>query len=223
MAARHIRTKAVNRQPPERGARREARRAQLVAAARIAFLAKGFAATTIEDILRLTETSPATLYAHFTSKFALFEAVVQDEAQRIWNRILTVLPAEIYLPVPLGSFIATVLNIVADEEMIGFLRLVIAEYRQYPSIEAIFRKTGPRVQSVISRHFQHCEELVGLSPENAAAIAGIFLSSIANVQLSLLTGFVDPEELPALTDRIARDIRAIIDFGNAPYMQGGQK
>ncbi|EQB14956.1 hypothetical protein RLDS_12355 [Sphingobium lactosutens DS20] len=219
----HIKAKAVNRQSPKRGDRREARRAQLVAAARIAFLAKGFAATTIEDIFRLTETSPATLYAHFTSKFALFEAVVQDEAQRIWNRLLTVLPAETCIPVPLGSFIATVINIVADEEMIGFLRLVIAEYRRYPSIEAIFHKTGPRVQLLISRHFQHCEELVGLSPECAAVTAGIFVSSIANVQLALLTGFAKPDELATLSERLTREIRAIIDFGNAPYMQGGQK
>lgn len=55
----------------------EATRAALIAAARAVFAEKGYAATTIEDIVRRAVVTRGALYHHFTSKEELFGAVYE--------------------------------------------------------------------------------------------------------------------------------------------------
>lgn len=49
-------------------ARREATREQLIAAASALFVARGFAATTVDDIVREADVAKGTFYYHFQSK-----------------------------------------------------------------------------------------------------------------------------------------------------------
>jgi AcrR family transcriptional regulator len=53
-------------------------RAALVAAARRLFGAKGFAATSVEDIAREARVTSGALYHHFPTKAAVFEAVFEQ-------------------------------------------------------------------------------------------------------------------------------------------------
>jgi AcrR family transcriptional regulator len=64
--------------PPPRKRRKEARPAELLAAALTQFVDKGYAATRLEDVARLAGVSKGTLYLYFANKEALFKAVVQD-------------------------------------------------------------------------------------------------------------------------------------------------
>ena len=58
--------------------RKQARPAELTAAALSLFVEKGFAATRLDDIAALAGVSKGTLYLYFDSKVALFKAVVLD-------------------------------------------------------------------------------------------------------------------------------------------------
>lgn len=58
--------------------RKEARPAELLAAALTQFVDKGYAATRLEDVARLAGVSKGTLYLYFDNKEALFKAVIQD-------------------------------------------------------------------------------------------------------------------------------------------------
>jgi AcrR family transcriptional regulator len=53
-------------------------RAALVAAGRLLFGTKGFAATSVEDIARTARVTTGALYHHFPTKAALFEAVFEQ-------------------------------------------------------------------------------------------------------------------------------------------------
>ena len=53
-------------------------RAALVAAGRLLFGAKGFAATSVEDIARAARVTTGALYHHFPTKAAVFEAVFEQ-------------------------------------------------------------------------------------------------------------------------------------------------
>jgi len=65
-------------QPNKNVARGEATRAQLVAIATRMFADRGYEDTSIEGVLREAGVSRGSLYHHFPSKEALFEAVAED-------------------------------------------------------------------------------------------------------------------------------------------------
>lgn len=58
--------------------RKEARPAELLAAALELFIARGFAATRLEDVASHAGVSKGTLYLYFDSKEALFKAVIRE-------------------------------------------------------------------------------------------------------------------------------------------------
>ena len=58
--------------------RKEARPAELTAAALQLFVEKGFAGTRLEDVAARAGVSKGTLYLYFDSKEALFKAVIQE-------------------------------------------------------------------------------------------------------------------------------------------------
>ena len=58
--------------------RKEARPAELTAAALELFVEKGFACTRLEDVAARAGVSKGTLYLYFDSKEALFKAVIQE-------------------------------------------------------------------------------------------------------------------------------------------------
>ena len=60
-------------------------RTHIVDAAKDAFLAGGFADTTMDEIARTARISKHTLYSHFRDKADLFEAVIVQDMQRFQN------------------------------------------------------------------------------------------------------------------------------------------
>jgi AcrR family transcriptional regulator len=58
--------------------RKEARPAELAAAALSLFIEKGFAATRLDEVAARAGVSKGTLYLYFDSKDALFKAVIEE-------------------------------------------------------------------------------------------------------------------------------------------------
>lgn len=73
-----IKAKIVEALAQPRQRRKEARPAELVAAALELFVAKGFVGTRLEDVAARAGVSKGTLYLYFDSKEALFKAVIQE-------------------------------------------------------------------------------------------------------------------------------------------------
>lgn len=59
------------------------RRQEILNAARDAFLARGYAATTIDSIAAKVAISPALIYKHFDGKPALFASIVEEGLDRL--------------------------------------------------------------------------------------------------------------------------------------------
>lgn len=62
------------------------RRKEMLAAARVIFARKGYAATTLDDVAELAEFGKGTLYNYFPNKEALFSSVLED-IFRGFNRV----------------------------------------------------------------------------------------------------------------------------------------
>ncbi|MFA6016049.1 MAG: TetR/AcrR family transcriptional regulator [Gallionellaceae bacterium] len=70
--------KASLSEVPSRRRRKEARPAELLAAALDLFVERGFSATKLDDVAARAGVSKGTLYLYFTSKEELFKAVIQQ-------------------------------------------------------------------------------------------------------------------------------------------------
>lgn len=70
--------KSIIPDTPARQRRKEARPAELMAAALELFVERGFAATKLDDIAARAGVSKGTLYLYFASKEELFKAVIQQ-------------------------------------------------------------------------------------------------------------------------------------------------
>ena len=71
-------SKQENIETPVRQRRKEARPAELIAAALDLFVERGFAATRLDDVAARAGVSKGTLYLYFASKEELFKAVIQQ-------------------------------------------------------------------------------------------------------------------------------------------------
>ena len=74
--------------PNKNVARGEATRDQLIAVATRMFAERGYEDTSIEAVLREAGVSRGSLYHHFASKDALFEAVLEDIEARVGNEVV---------------------------------------------------------------------------------------------------------------------------------------
>ena len=71
-------TQSKRKSPPRWKRRKEARPAEIVAAALEVFVERGFAAAKVADVARRAGVTKGTVYLYFESKEALFKAVVRE-------------------------------------------------------------------------------------------------------------------------------------------------
>jgi len=74
----HAVAQSKRKSPPRWKRRKEARPAEIVAAALEVFVERGFAATKLTDVARRAGVTKGTVYLYFESKEALFKAVVRE-------------------------------------------------------------------------------------------------------------------------------------------------
>jgi AcrR family transcriptional regulator len=115
------------------------RRTHVIDAAERAFLEKGFHAATMDDIARQAGMSKKTLYQAFTTKAALFEALLTDLCA-----IFTVTieddnrpPREVLTDVLRRSVVQAL-----SERQVAIIRLMVAESPRSPEITAAIESLG---------------------------------------------------------------------------------
>ena len=115
----------------------------ILAAAERAFLAGGFGAVTMDMIAREAGASKATVYAHFTSKEALFGAVIVELSERRYAGF----SAEALDPADIEASLTTIasrfLDLVLAPEVIALNRTIIGEVARFPVLGEVFWAAGP--------------------------------------------------------------------------------
>jgi TetR/AcrR family transcriptional repressor of mexJK operon len=133
-------------QSVEGGCKPGPKRRAIVAAATGVFLDQGFGAASMDAIAEKAGVSKQTVYSHFGSKEALFEAIIEDKCNEVLSGLSTPSPAVAGNPEQMlrdmaESFLATVL---AAPSMALF-RVVIAECGRFPELAEVFYRAGPAV------------------------------------------------------------------------------
>jgi AcrR family transcriptional regulator len=117
-----------------RAERSAERREAIVAAAFDEFIARGFAATRLDDVAKRAGVAKGTIYLHFKDKEALFEELVRTAIVPLITRLAP--PAQ-----PVGSvrealehFAFTFIREVATTRRGDLVRLIVAEGPRFPAI-----------------------------------------------------------------------------------------
>jgi AcrR family transcriptional regulator len=163
--------------------RLEARRRAFLDAAHAAFLVKGYANTTLGDIIARSGGSRQTLYALFGGKQGLFEAIVS----RLNTELFRPLRAEGHLDRGPEEVLVEIgvhfLQMVLVPEALGLFRLVVAEGPTMPELAERFWALGPaRTISAFETYFteQTGRGVLNLADANLAArqFLGILLGNL---------------------------------------------
>ena len=121
--------------------RKDDRPAELTAAALELFVDQGFAATRLEDVAARAGVSKGTLYLYFSSKEALFKAVIEH------GMVAALVAAEERLASYQGSAVELLHELllgwweqIGSTSMAGVSKLIIAESRNFPELAQYYRE-----------------------------------------------------------------------------------
>jgi AcrR family transcriptional regulator len=174
--------------PNKNVARGEATRSQLIAVATRLFAAQGYDDTSIEAVLRAAGASRGSLYHHFASKEALFEAVLEDVEARVGEQTVA---ATAGADGPVAALRAGCLEWirVAGDPVVRRILLIDG-----PSVLGWdrWRAMGERPLGFIRAVLQAVADEGGLRPDLVEPLAHVVLAAIDEVAL-LVAQSADPE------------------------------
>ena len=177
--------------------RPDKRRAILDAAARI-FMRDGFGLAGVDDIVAESGVSKRTLYAHFESKEALFEAIVQE----LCDALMTPLrDADIGQRDPRDALIdlgRTFLDVILAPQGVNLYRMVIAEAPRFPELGRIFFEAGHEPAARLLSDYISAKAVEG-------AFRDIDSRKAAEGFFQLLCGFMHERALLCLDTAFDRD------------------
>lgn len=127
-----------------RGARDDKRDA-IIRTALAAFLAEGYAETSMSSLAAKVGGSKATLYSYFKSKEELFAAVVGLKCEQICNLLnQAAIDGGGELEATLRNFGERFVALILNDDSIGTFRLAIAEASRFPEIGRAIYDSGVR-------------------------------------------------------------------------------
>jgi AcrR family transcriptional regulator len=129
--------------PDARAARRDLRRQAIMDAAAALFLSKGYAATSLADVVRQSGGSLQTLYELFGSKAGLFKALIESRCDVVLGVFDEAGLADRPPEEALYQFGKRLFDLVMSPEGLAAMRLIIAEGGQSPEIAEAFFANGP--------------------------------------------------------------------------------
>jgi AcrR family transcriptional regulator len=123
--------------------RREARRQAMMLAATDLFCTKGYGATSLSEVVKLSGGSLSTLYDLFGNKAGLFRAIIEDRCKSITELFQRDDINEMPIDEALGTFASTLIYHTMDNDTMAALRTILAESIQFPELGHLFYESGP--------------------------------------------------------------------------------
>jgi AcrR family transcriptional regulator len=166
---------SINAAPPTAAVLDDDKARQILDGARRVFLAQGFDGASMNDIARTAGVSKGTIYFHFDSKEALFEALIRAERGQQAEQCCDI-DIDENDPDVAGALTHighSLLTMMMTPEIIAQVRTVIAVAAKFPRIGRAFYETGPKYgQERLSAYFtkQHEAGRIDAPDPNLAAI-----------------------------------------------------
>jgi AcrR family transcriptional regulator len=149
--------KAPSSKPPSNRAERAAeRREAIIEAALAEFIARGFAATRLDDVAKRAGVAKGTIYLHFRDKEALFQELIRTALVPLIGRLAAPPPAGGSVRAALEGFAQTFAQEVVTTRRGDIVRLIVAEGARFPSVADFYYR------EVVSRGMDGMRALIEL-------------------------------------------------------------
>ena len=156
-AARASETKAVSPKLPANRAERAAeRREAIIEAALDEFIARGFAATRLDDIARRAGVAKGTIYLHFKDKESMFEELIRTALVPLIGRMTAPPPIGGSVRDAIEGFAQNFIREVATTRRGDLVRLIVSEGPRFPAIADFYYR------EVVSRGLAGMRALIEL-------------------------------------------------------------
>jgi AcrR family transcriptional regulator len=142
---------------PNRAERAAERRAAIVQAAMEEFIARGFAATRLDDIAKRAGVAKGTIYLHFKDKESMFEELIRTAIVPLVGRMSGPPPASGSIRDMIEAIALTFIREIATTPRADIVRLIIAEGPRFPAIADFYYR------EVISRGLGGMRALIELA------------------------------------------------------------
>jgi AcrR family transcriptional regulator len=146
--------------PSSRASRAAERRQAIIEAAMDEFIARGFAATRLDDVARRAGVAKGTIYLHFKDKESMFEELIRTAIVPLIGRLASPPPPGASVRGALEGFARTFIEEVATTRRGDIVRLIIAEGPRFPAIADFYYR------EVISRGLAGMRVLIELAVKN---------------------------------------------------------
>jgi AcrR family transcriptional regulator len=117
-----------------RAARAAERREAIIEAAMDEFIARGYAATRLDDVANRAGVAKGTIYLHFEDKEALFQELIRTALVPLIGRLAAPPPAGGSVRAALENFAQTFAREVVATRRGDIVRLIIAEGARFPDV-----------------------------------------------------------------------------------------
>jgi AcrR family transcriptional regulator len=149
--------KVVPATPSNRAERAAERRAAIVEAALDEFIARGFAATRLDDVARRAGVAKGTIYLHFKDKESMFEELISTAIVPLIGRLVPPPSMNGSVREALEGFAKAFIQEVATTRRGDIVRLIVAEGPRFPAIADFYYR------EVISRGLAGMRALIELA------------------------------------------------------------
>ncbi|WP_454626675.1 TetR/AcrR family transcriptional regulator [Bradyrhizobium cenepequi] len=130
---------------PNRAERAAERRAAIVEAAMEEFVARGFAATRLDDVAKRAGVAKGTIYLHFKDKESMFEELIRTALVPLIGRMASPAPISGSVRDAVEGFAEMFIREIASTRRGDIVRLIVSEGPRFPAIaDFYFREVVSR-------------------------------------------------------------------------------
>ena len=121
-----------------------AKRQQIIDGARRVFIEMGFDAASMNDITKAAGVSKGTIYVYFANKEELFEALIEDERQKMFSDLYSALEQGGDMRETLVRYGIALATKITSDKVIMAQRTVIGICERIPELGRRFYERGPK-------------------------------------------------------------------------------
>jgi AcrR family transcriptional regulator len=198
---------------------------RILDAARRAFLERGLAGASIDEIAAIARAGKPTIYARFPSKEALFAAVVMRNVSAIVGAFEGHIPAGTTIEERLTQLGATLLKWALAGDTVDLMRVGISEARRFPDlangVQGMARQCG---EGAVGRLLSDIAQSDGLgtlpafAPERLATTAQLFMDLVFK---PMIMRALFGEKLETLRTQVGAHVANRVAFFLAACRHGG--
>lgn len=202
---------AVVSEEVERSPRLEQRRCAFLQAASDVFLKKGYARTTLDDIIARSGGSRQTLYELFGGKHGLFEALLEERCAALWKAFPVQERMDGRPEQFLAGFGEALIEMLTTPQALSMFRLMVSESQEDERLAGQFWDSGPgRSREIVARYLAEQDAKGVLRVSDPLAASQQFLGCVvSHFQLMCLLRVQDP---PTAEERHAYVASAVSRF-----------